>query len=222
MSKPAPKKRVFAQLARMGKALANAHRLELIETLGQGERSVETLAREIGAPVANTSHHLQVLKDGGLVTARRQGVHIFYALSDEGISAVIAGLGRVAERHLAEVDRVLREEFTKRDSLSPVGHKELLRLAKAGEVTVLDVRPVGEYRAGHVAGALSIPLGELSRRLAELPHGREVVAYCRGPYCLLAFDAVRQLRAKGFRARRMSDGFPEWKAGRLPVTGGRR
>lgn len=222
MSKTSPKKRVFAQLARMGKALANAHRLELIEALGQGERSVEALAREIGAPVANTSHHLQVLKDGGLVKARRQGVQIFYTLSDEGISAVIAGLGRVAERHLAEVDRVLREEFAKKDSFAPVGHKELLRLAKAGDVTVIDVRPAGEYQAGHIVGAVSIPLGELPRRLAELPRGREVVAYCRGPYCLLAFDAVRQLRTKGFRARRLADGFPEWKADRLPVTGGRR
>lgn len=222
MSKTSPKKRVFTQLARMGKALANAHRLELIEVLGQGERSVETLAREIGAPVANTSHHLQVMKDGGLVKARRQGVQIFYTLSDEEICAVIAGLGRVAERHLDEVDRVLREEFAKKDSFAPVGHKELMRLAKAGDVTVIDVRPAGEYQAGHIVGAVSIPLGELPRRLAELPRGREVVAYCRGPYCLLAFDAVRQLRTKGFRARRLADGFPEWKADRLPVTGGRR
>ncbi|MEK7246824.1 MAG: metalloregulator ArsR/SmtB family transcription factor [Pseudomonadota bacterium] len=222
MSKVSPKKRVFVQLARMAKALAHANRLELIEALGQGEWSVEELAQKTGLSVANTSHHLQVLKDGGLARSRRRGVRIFYNLSDDDIAAVIAGLGRIAERRLAEVDRILREEFATRDDAQPVGQKELLRLVKTGDVTVLDVRPDGEYRAGHIAGAINIPLGELSRRLAELPRGKQVVAYCRGPYCLLSFDAARRLRAKGFRARRLVDGFPEWKAGRRPVGAGRR
>lgn len=217
MSKPSPKKRIFAQLARMGKALAHANRLDLIEALGQGERSVEDLARTVGLSVANASHHLQVLKDGGLARSRRDGVRIYYALSDDDIATVVAGLGRVAERRLAEVDRILRDEFASRDDAQPVGPAELLRLVKAGDVTVLDVRPDGEYRAGHIAGAVNIPLGELARRLTEVPRGKEIVAYCRGPYCLLSFDAVRRLRAKGFRARRLSDGFPEWKAARRPV-----
>ena len=220
MRKPSPKKRIFAQLARMAKALAHAHRLDLIEALGQGERSVEELAETVGLPIANASHHLQVLKDGGLARARRDGVRIYYALADDEIPAVLAGLGRVAERRLAEVDRILREEFASRDDAQPVDRKELLRLAKADDVTVLDVRPEGEYRAGHIAGAINIPLPELARRLAELPRGKQIVAYCRGPYCLLSFDAVRRLRAKGFRARRLAEGFPEWKAARGPV--GRR
>lgn len=221
MIKASPKKRIFAQLARMAKALASANRLDLIEALGQGESSVEALAEKAGLSVANTSHHLQVLKDGGLARSRRQGVKIFYSLSDDDIAAVIAGLGRVAERRLAEVERVLREEFTTRDDAQPVGPQELLRLVKTGEVTVLDVRPDGEYRAGHIAGAINIPLSELSRRLAELPRGKQIVAYCRGPYCLLSFDAVRRLRTKGFRARRLEDGFPEWKAGRRPIGASR-
>ncbi|MBM3580836.1 MAG: metalloregulator ArsR/SmtB family transcription factor [Alphaproteobacteria bacterium] len=220
MRKPSPKKRIFAQLARMAKALAHAHRLDLIEVLGQGERSVEELADAVGLSVANASHHLQVLKDGGLARARREGVRIFYALTDDDIAGIVADLGRVAERRVAEVDRILREEFASRDAAQPVDQKELLRLVKSNDVTVLDVRPEGEYRAGHIAGAVNIPLPELARRLAELPRGKQVVAYCRGPYCLLSFDAVRRLRAKGFRARRLADGFPEWKAARGPV--GRR
>jgi rhodanese-related sulfurtransferase/DNA-binding transcriptional ArsR family regulator len=220
MRKPSPKKRIFAQLARMAKALAHAHRLDLIEVLGQGERSVEELADAVGLSVANASHHLQVLKDGGLARARREGVRIYYALSDDDIAGIVADLGRVAERRVAEVDRILRKEFASRDAAQPVDQKELLRLVKSDDVTVLDVRPEGEYRAGHIAGAVNIPLPELARRLAELPRGKQVVAYCRGPYCLLSFDAVRRLRAKGFRARRLADGFPEWKAARRPT--GRR
>jgi rhodanese-related sulfurtransferase/predicted transcriptional regulator len=217
VSKVSPKKRIFAQLARMAKALASANRLELIEAMGQGECGVEELARKTGLSVANASHHLQVLKDGGLARSRRRGVRIYYGLSDDNIAAVIAGLGQVAERHLAEVDRILREEFAKRDDAQPVGQKELLHLVRAGDVTVLDVRPDGEYRAGHIEGAVNIPLPELARRLAELPRGKQIVAYCRGPYCLLSFDAVRRLRAKGFRARRLAEGFPEWKAARRPT-----
>ncbi len=222
MGKGSPKKRMFLHLARQGKALANANRLELLEALGQGERSVERLADLTGMSVANTSHHLRVLKEGGLVASRRQGVQIFYRLSDDEIAAVLSSLGRIAERHLVEVDRILRGEFASRDGVEPVSRKELLRMAKAGDITVIDVRPTKEYQDGHIPGAISIPLSELPRRLAQLPRDREIVAYCRGPYCLLSFDAVKQIRAKGFRARRLADGFPEWKAERRPIAGGRR
>lgn len=221
MPKLSVKKRIFAHLGRMAKALGNGNRIEILEAVAQGERSVEALATLTGMSIANTSHHLQVLRDGGLVASRRQGVQIFYRLSDDEVALVLAGLGRVAERHLAEVDRIVREEFASRDGLAPIGHDELLRLALAGEVMVLDVRPAEEYEAGHIAGAVNVPANELSRRLAELPTDREIVAYCRGPYCLLSFDAVRRLRKQGYRARRLADGFPEWKAGRRPVTDGR-
>ncbi|KAB2917515.1 MAG: metalloregulator ArsR/SmtB family transcription factor [Hyphomicrobiaceae bacterium] len=215
------KKRVFACLARMGKALASGNRLELLEALGQSERSVEELAGLAGLSVANTSHHLQVLREGGLVKSRRQGVHIFYSLSDDQVAVVLAGLGHVAERHLDEMDRIIREEFKSRDELEPVSQKDLLRMARSGEVTVIDVRPAEEYEAGHIPGAINLPVGDLQRHLGKLPRNREIVAYCRGAYCVLAFDAVRQLRARGFRARRLADGLPEWKAGGRPVATGR-
>lgn len=205
----------------MGKALASGNRLELLEALGQSERNVEELANLTGMSVANTSHHLQVLREGGLVKSRRQGVQIFYSLSDDQVAMVLAGLGHIAERHLAEMDRIIREEFRSRDELEPVSQKDLLRMAKSGEVTVIDVRPAEEYEAGHIPGAISLPVGELPRHLGKLPRNREIVAYCRGAYCVLSFDAVRQLRARGFHARRLADGLPEWKAGGRPVATGR-
>lgn len=214
----APKKQIFLHLARQGKALANPNRLELLEALGQGERSVEDLAAVTGMSVANTSHHLQVLRNGGLVASRRQGVQVFYRLSDDNVVAVLADLRQLAERHLADIGQILRREFASRDDVAPVRRKELVRMIKAGAVTLIDVRPTEEYRTGHIAGAVNLPLAELSRRLAEIPRDREVVAYCRGPYCLLAFDAVKLLRARGFGARRLADGFPEWKAERGPVA----
>lgn len=214
---PQPKKLVFEQLARVAKAIAQSNRLELLEALGQGERSVEELARASGLSIANTSHHLQVLRDGGLVKSRKEGVQVFYRLSDDEIPALLAGLSRIGERHVAELERIVREHFTSKDALTPVGHKELLKLVRAGEAMVLDVRPESEYRAGHVKGAINIPLESLPKRLAGLPKDQEIVAYCRGPYCMLAFEAVAQLRKKGYRARRLDDGFPEWKAGGNPV-----
>jgi len=170
--------------------------------------------------VANTSHHLQALRDGGLASSRREGQQIFYRLSDDAIPAIIASIRGVAERHLAEVERIVRENFDSRDDLQPVRRDELMRLASAGEAMVIDVRPPSEYQAGHVPGAVNIPIDSLPQLLMDLPRTQEIVAYCRGPYCMLAFDAVDQLRKSGFRARRMEDGFPEWKAENLPVETG--
>jgi rhodanese-related sulfurtransferase/DNA-binding transcriptional ArsR family regulator len=215
-----PKKHLFEHFARVAKAMASPNRLELLEALAQGERSVDALAQASGMSVANTSHHLQALRDGGLASSRRDGQQIFYRLSDDAIPAIIASIRGVAERHLAEVERIVRDNFDSRDDLKPLRRDELMRLASAGEAMVIDVRPPGEYQAGHVPGAINIPIDSLPQRLMELPRTQEIVAYCRGPYCMLAFDAVEQLRKSGFRARRMEDGFPEWKAEKLPVDTG--
>ncbi|MFP4131926.1 MAG: ArsR/SmtB family transcription factor [Thiohalospira sp.] len=213
-----PKQRLLECFARVAKAMASPQRLDLLEALAQGERSVEELARLIGAPAANTSHHLQVLREGGLVTSRRAGVQAFYRLSDEEeVVGVLGGLRRIAEHHLAEVDRIVRDAFESRDPLTPMGQAELLERARQGEVTVIDVRPDEEYRAGHIQGAMNVPLEELDQRLAELPRDREVVAYCRGPYCMLAFEAVERLRQQGYQVRRLEAGYPEWHAAHLPV-----
>ncbi len=216
-----PKKRVFEQLTRVAKALAHPVRLELVEALGQGERSVEDLAAACGLPIANTSHHLQVLRDGGMVHSRKAGLHVFYRLSDGDVPMLASAMGRIAERHLAEVERIVREHFTIKDDLQPVSRKALLSMVKAGEAMVIDVRPASEFEAGHIAGAVNVPVDELPRYLSALPKEQEVVAYCRGPYCMLSFDAVEQLRRLGYRARRLEDGFPEWQASHLPVEGGK-
>lgn len=211
-AKPNPKRDMFDLFARVAKALASGVRLELIEALGQGERSVEEAARAVGIPIANASHHLQVLREGGVVVSRREGVQIIYRLADDEVIRVVAGIRQIAERHIAEVERVAREHFTSRDGLEPVSRDDLLRLVRRGEAVVIDVRPAAEYDAGHIPGAINIPSGELPRRLAELPKDKEIVAYCRGPYCVLAFDAVETLRRSGYSARRLEDGWPEWKA----------
>ncbi len=215
-----PKKSIFEQLTRVAKGFAHPARAELLEALGQGERHVEELAKVCGLPIANTSHHLQVLREGGLVRSRKAGLQVFYSLSDEEVPLVAAAMGRIGERHLAEVERIVREHFTAKDDLQPVGRKELLKMIKSGEAVVIDVRPASEYRAGHIRGAINVPVERLPRYLSSLPVEREVVAYCRGPYCMLSFDAVEQLRRKGFRARRLEDGFPEWKSSHLPVDEG--
>lgn len=217
MSKPGPKQQLFAQLARAGKGIAHPSRLDLIEALAQGERSVEALSRNCGMAFSNVSHHLQILKDCGLAASRKEGLQVFYSLADPEIPALIASLRRIAERQLAEVERIVRENFESRDALQPVRREELLKLARRGEAVVIDVRPAEEYEAGHIAGAVNVPLDALPRFLKKLPKEQEIVAYCRGPYCLLAFEAVEKLRKKGFRARRLEDGFPEWQAERLPV-----
>ena len=208
---------LFNQFARVAKALANGYRLELLEYLAQGERSVDALAKVSGLTVANTSQHLQQLRQAGLVATRKEGVNVYYRLNGDDVVALLGKLRDVAEDHLAEVDRLVAAFLTVRDSLEPVPASELLERAREGLVTVLDVRPPEEYAAGHLPGAVNIPLVELEKRLKEIDPAREVVAYCRGPHCVLAFEAVARLRGRGVQARRLKDGFPEWKQAGLPV-----
>jgi len=219
MSSLGPKQRVFVGLAEIAHALGHSHRLELLEHLGQGERSVEDLAARSGLTVANTSRHLQLLRRAALVEGRREGKRVFYRLSDEdAVVALLQALSRVGERNSAEIARVMASYFRARDEFEPVSRKELLERLRCGTATVLDVRPEDEFRQGHVPGALNIPLSQLERRLAELPVDREVVAYCRGPWCVLSFEAVAVLRQRGYQVRRLEDGFPEWKVAGLPVA----
>jgi rhodanese-related sulfurtransferase/DNA-binding transcriptional ArsR family regulator len=221
MSRPSPKLTLFTQFAAVAKSLAHAHRLEILEQLARGERSVEVLAQRTGLSVANTSQHLQQMRRAGIVAARREGKFIFYALADEAVLDLVSALRRIAERNIAEVERVIRSYFNDRDSMEPVSRAELLEKSRAGVVTVLDVRPRDEFALGHLPGAVNIPLRELEARLAELDGAQEIVAYCRGPYCVLSYEAVAALRARGFNVRRLEDGLPEWRAAGLPiVTGG--
>jgi rhodanese-related sulfurtransferase/DNA-binding transcriptional ArsR family regulator len=220
MSSRSPKSMLFTQFAAVAKTLGHAHRLELLEQLAQGERSVEVLADRTGLSVANASQHLQHMRRVGLVATRRQGKFVYYALADDGILDVLTALRRIAERNVAEVERIVRSYFNKRDELEPVSRKQLLKRIRARAVTVLDVRPPDEFALGHLPGAVNIPLGALKARLAELNTGQEIVAYCRGEYCVLSFEAVALLRARGFKVRRLEDGLPEWRAAGLPVITG--
>lgn len=211
------KQDVHAQLARVGKALSHGNRLELLDFIAQGPRSVEELATMTRLSVANASKHLQELRRAGLVRARKEGLRVYYELAGADVVALIAALGRVAETRLAEMEQLVRTYITARDDLEPIPAAELVKRSKLGLVTVLDVRPAKEFAAGHLPGAINVPVEDLAKRLRKLPKGREVIAYCRGPYCLLSVDAVTLLRTKGFKARRLEDGFPEWKASGLPV-----
>ncbi len=211
------KNRLYEQFARIAKAVASPRRLELLEILAQGERTVEALARETALSVANASHHLQTLREARLVDARKEGLYVYYRLAAPDVFEFSRMIRLLAERRLAEVERIVQTYLRARDQLEPIGREELLGRARSGTVLVLDVRPADEYRAGHIPGALSVPVDRLKRRLRELPSDREIVAYCRGPYCVLAFRAVEILRARGFGARRLVDGFPEWRAAGLPV-----
>jgi rhodanese-related sulfurtransferase/DNA-binding HxlR family transcriptional regulator len=211
------KRQLYTQFAKVAKTLASAPRLEILELLAQGERRVEDLVAVTGLPVANVSQHLQHLLRNGLVANRREGKYIRYRLADEAVVTLIGALQDLAERNHAESAKTIERYFRKRDSLEPVARDELLRRKKAGAVVVIDVRPGDEFAAGHISGAIHLPLKELERRLTELPRGQEIVAYCRGPYCVMAFEAVARLREHGFKARRLQDGFPEWKLARLPV-----
>lgn len=217
MGDPANKRALYEQFARVGKALASPARLELLELLAQGERSVEALARACGLGVTTTSAHLQTLRQANLVTTRRDGTRIWYRLAGGDVADLFARLRDVADAHLPDVVAA-RQVYLGPDGGRPVTRDELRRLAAGGEVTVIDVRPAEEYAAGHIPGAGSLPLDELAARLAELPDGREIVAYCRGAYCVLARDAVRLLTARGRQARHLADGMLEWRLAGLPVA----
>ncbi len=213
-----PKRLLFRQFAAVAKAAAHEHRLELIEALAQGERSVETLAARAGVSVANASQHLQQMRRAGLIDSRRAGKFVYYRLSDPAVLELLASLTRIGERQVAEVGRIVRTYFDSRDALEPVTRAELVKRMRKGDVQVLDVRPEDEYALGHVPGAVNMPLEKLKRRLAALDPEKEIVAYCRGRYCVLSFETVALLRAQGFKARRLEDGLPEWKAAGLPVA----
>jgi ArsR family transcriptional regulator len=214
-----PKRMLYAQFAVVARAMAHEHRLELLELVAQGERSVETLAQHTGLSIANASQHLQHLRRAGLVTARRDGKYVLHQLADESVLGLLSTMQRVAEKNVAEVDRIIRSYFLQRDNLEPVSRTELMERMRKGLVTVLDVRPEDEFALGHLPGAINVPLGQLKRRLAKLDRSTEIVAYCRGAYCVLSFEAVAQLRAKGFKVRRLEDGLPEWRAAGLPIEG---
>src|SRR5260221_1265412 len=206
------KDRLYGQFARVGKALASPHRLEVLELLAQGERTVDALATEVGISKANASQHLQALREGGLVESRKQGLFVHYRLADASVFELCKAIRTVAERRLAELERIVRDHFGDRSDPEPVPMADLLARARSGKVVILDTRPASEFAAGHIAGALSVPVDELKRRLARLPKTKEYVAYCRGPYCVYADRAVELLRASGRRARPLTEGFPEWKA----------
>lgn len=218
MSTPGPKQAIYAKLAEVAQALGHAHRLELLEHLAQGARSVEELSTRAHLTFANTSRHLQILRRARLVDTERRGKHVLYRLAgDTEVVAMIKALGQVGEKNMAEVGRIVTDYFQARDGLEPVSRDDLVERLRQDLVTVLDVRPEDEFTLGHLPGALNIPFAELEQRLSELPKGREVVAYCRGPYCVLSFEAVAILRGRGYRIRRLEDGYPEWKAAGLPV-----
>ena len=218
MSSTGPKQAIYENLAEMAQALGHPHRLELLEHLAQGVRNVEELSARAHLTFANTYRQLQILRSARLVETERRGKHVLYRLAgDTEVVALIKALGRVGERNIAEIGRVVTDYFHARDALDPVSRDDLVARLRDDLVTVLDVRPEDEFALGHLPGALNIPLAELERRLGELPKGHEVIAYCRGPYCVLSFEAVAALRARGYRVRRLEDGYPEWKAAGLPI-----
>jgi rhodanese-related sulfurtransferase/DNA-binding transcriptional ArsR family regulator len=210
-------RQIFEQFARIGAALGNANRLQLLELLAQGERNVETLSQIAGLSLANTSQHLRNLRQAGLVTNRKSGLKVFYRISNDDVVRLISALRRVAECQSAEVETLINKYLTVKDDLEPVRRLDLLSRARDGLVTVLDVRPPEEFAAGHIPGAINIPLIDLERRLKDLTEDEEIVAYCRGPHCVLAFDAIAKLRQYGFKAQRLEDGYPEWRASGLPI-----
>lgn len=218
MSKNPVKEELYQHFARIGKALSNQNRLELLDILAQCERPVEALAEQAGLSVANTSQHLQVLREVHLVKARKEGVQVYYQLASEEVLHLLRQMQKLANSQLAEVERTMRLYYENSDDLEPLDAKELLQRLQIGEILVLDVRPAEEYQAGHIPSAVSIPISELEGRLAELSKEKEIVAYCRGPYCLYAPEAVELLTKSGYKARRLSIGLPDWRAEGLAVA----
>ena len=215
--KRAFKNQLYEQFARIGKALSSSHRLELLEVLAQGEHSVEALAQETGMSVANASQHLQVLRVAQLVEVRREGVYIYYRLGDERVFRLWQAMREVGEARIAEIERIVQTYLHERTLLRPISATELHQRLIEGDVVLLDVRPVEEYEASHLPGALSMPVTDLEARLPELPREKEIVAYCRGPYCVFADEAVALLQTNGYQARRLEEGLPDWRALGLPV-----
>jgi rhodanese-related sulfurtransferase len=211
------KDRLFEQFARIGKALASPKRLEILDLLAQGERTVEEIARETAMPLANASQHLQVLKGARMVESRREGLYAYYRLADEAVFRTWQAVRALGETRLAEIDRVVETFLENRDALEAVGAAALMERLSDGNVVVLDVRPEEEYRAGHIPGALSVPVDALEAALQALPKDKEIVAYCRGPYCVFSDEAVTLLRSRGYQARRLAEGLPDWRAKGLPV-----
>ncbi len=214
------KDRLYGQLARIGKAVSSPYRLEILELLAQGERTVDSLATEMGVSLANASQHLQALRQAALVESRKDGLFVHYRLVDPEVFELSKSIRTVAERRLADFERLVREHFGDRSDAEPVPMHELLKRARSRQVVILDTRPGSEYVAGHIAGAISVPVDDLQRRLTELGKGKEYVAYCRGPYCIYADRAVEILRRNGRRARRLVEGFPEWRSAGLPIESG--
>jgi rhodanese-related sulfurtransferase len=218
LSSSGSKHAILATLAELARALGHAHRLELLEHVAQAMRSVEELSARANLSFANTSRHLQILRRARLVETERRGKQVLYRLAgDTEVVQLLRALGRVGERNVAEVSRVMTDYFRARDALEAVSRNDLISRLRNDLVTILDVRPEDEFASGHLPGALNIPLGKLEDRLAELPEGHEIIAYCRGPYCVLSFEAVAVLRARGYLVRRLEDGYPEWKAAGLPI-----
>lgn len=208
---------LYAQFARIGHALASPKRIELLDLLGQGEKTVEALAEQVATPIKNTSAHLRVLRQARLVETRRDGTYVYYRLADDDVFRLLRTLEALGHSRLTDVQQVVRSYLDGHDDLAPVTFSELRRLVREDAVTLVDVRPVEEYEAGHIPGALSVPVPELKSRLRELSKSREVIAYCRGRYCVYSLDAVTLLRRHGYRARRAHEGLPDWRAAGLPV-----
>jgi len=217
MSSDPAKERLYQAIGRVAAALGSAGRLQILEFVAQGERSVDMLAAMTGLSVANTSKHLQALRQAGLVKARKEGLRVYYSLAGDDVSLLLAALRGVAEHRAADVEKLLQTWLAHRDELDPVPAREVLQRLKSGLVTVLDVRPAEEFAAGHLPGAINVPVEKLEAFLSKLPKRKEVIAYCRGPYCLMSFEAVEKLRKRGFKAKRLADGYPEWRAAGLPV-----
>lgn len=220
MGDRAAKDALYEGFAQVAKALSSGRRAEIVDVLAQGERSVEEVADEIGQSVANTSHHLRALARAGLLTTRRDGTRIYYALASDRVADLWEAMRDVAEAHVAGLEKLAAAYLGDREGIDVLDRAELAARLRRGAVVVLDVRPAAEFAAGHIAGARSVPIAELRKHLKALPEDTEVVAYCRGPYCVYADDAVRELRRRGFTASRLEDGFPEWKRAGLPVASG--